>query len=91
MNTHLNKKALASHFLRQKFVFLVEQLKLKVIDLLLIQANRVYYSACRNPYNIANLNIKLVTTLDLSGVPVIQQNNPYSVPTNLSLSLLFHF
>ena len=43
--------------------------------LLLREANRIYFSACRNPYNIANLNINLVTTLDLRDVPVIQENN----------------
>jgi hypothetical protein len=48
--------------------------------LLLREANRIYFSACRDPYNIANLNINLVTTLDLSDVPVIQQNNVASPP-----------
>jgi hypothetical protein len=39
-----------------------------------------------NHYNRANLNINLVTKLNLNNVPVIQQNDPYAVPTNLSLS-----
>lgn len=39
-----------------------------------------------NHYNTANLNINLITKLNLNNVPVIQQNYPYAVPTNLSLS-----
>jgi hypothetical protein len=42
--------------------------------------------ACQDPYNTANLNINLVTVLDLSGVPVIQQNDPYAVPANLDIT-----
>jgi len=50
--------------------------------LLLREANRIYFSDCQNPYNIANLNINLVTKLDLTDVPVIQQNNiPPTTPT----------
>lgn len=41
---------------------------------------------CQNPYKITNLNINLVTTLDLTGVPVIQQNIPLAVPTNLDVT-----
>lgn len=48
--------------------------------LLLREANRIYFNACRDPYNIANLNINLVTQLDLSDVPIIQQNNTPPVP-----------
>jgi hypothetical protein len=52
--------------------------------LLLRDANRIYFSACRNPYSIANLNINLVTQLDLSDVPIIQQNNiPPTTPAYL--------
>jgi len=51
--------------------------------LLLREANRIYFSACRDPYSIANLNINLVTTLDLSSVPVIQQNTPLEIPAYL--------
>ena len=54
--------------------------------LLLKQANANYFKACKNPYNTANLNINLVTKLNLDNVPVIQQNHPYAVPTNLSVS-----
>ena len=57
--------------------------------LLLREANRIYFSDCRDPYSIANLNINLVTKLDLTDVPVIQESaSPYSVPTNLSLSAI---
>ena len=48
--------------------------------LLLRLANEIYFSDCRNPYSIADLNINLVTKLNLSGVPVIQQNNVSSPP-----------
>ena len=55
--------------------------------LLLRRANKIYFSRCQDPYNTANLNINLVTVLDLSGVPVIQQSaSPYSVPTNLDVT-----
>lgn len=40
----------------------------------------------QNPYKITNLNINLVTSLDLSGVPVIQQNFPFAIPTNLAVT-----
>jgi hypothetical protein len=39
--------------------------------LILRRANKIYFRACQDPYNTANLNINLVTVLDLSGVPVI--------------------
>ena len=56
--------------------------------LILRKANKIYFSRCQDPYNTANLNINLVTVLDLSGVPVIQESaSPYNVPTNLSLSV----
>ena len=53
--------------------------------LLLKEANRIYFSACRNPYNIANLNINLVTKLNLSGVPVIIDTSNNTYPTILNL------
>jgi hypothetical protein len=52
--------------------------------LLLRQANSIYYSVCKDQYNTSNLNINLVSSLDLSAVPVIQQNDPYAVPAILS-------
>ena len=52
--------------------------------LILRRANKFYFSRCQDPYNTANLNINLVTKLNLSGVPVIQQSgSPFSVPTSL--------
>jgi hypothetical protein len=41
---------------------------------------------CQLPYKITNLNINLVTSLDLTSVPVIQQNFPLTVPTNLDVT-----
>ena len=56
--------------------------------LILRKANKIYFSRCQDPYNTANLNINLVTVLDLSGVPVIQESRtPYSVPTTLNVSV----
>jgi len=52
--------------------------------LLLIKANSIYFSTYQNPYNAANLNINLVTKLNLTNVPVIQQNKPYAVPAYLN-------
>jgi len=55
--------------------------------LILRKANRIYFSRCQDPYNTANLNINLVTVLDLSGVPVIQESaSPFSVPTTLDIT-----
>ena len=79
----LNKKALASFCPPNNCIPKETQSN----RLLLRQANRIYYSSCHNPYNKANLNINLVTILDLSGVPVIQQNNPYAIPAELDVTL----
>ena len=55
--------------------------------LILRRANKIYFRRCQDPYNTANLNINLVTKLNLSGVPVIQQSaTPYSVPTQLDIT-----
>jgi len=81
----LNKKALAT-FCPPRICVPSRTVETQSNRLLLRHANKIYYSVCYNPYNTSNLNINLVTTLDLSGVPIIQQNNPYAVPTNLSLS-----
>ena len=57
--------------------------------LILRKANKIYFSRCQDPYNTANLYINLVTKLDLSGVPVIQQSaTPYSVPTALDVTAI---
>ena len=55
--------------------------------LILRRANKIYFRRCQDPYNTANLNINLVTKLDLSGVPVIIDPSG-NYPTNLSLSAI---
>jgi len=56
--------------------------------LILRKANKIYFRACQDPYNTANLNINLVTKLNLTGVPVIQENAaPYNVPTTLDVTV----
>ena len=53
--------------------------------LILRKANKIYFSRCQDPYNTANLNINLVTVLDLSGVPVIIDVSG-NYPTNLDIT-----
>ena len=53
--------------------------------LLLRKANRIYFGICQNPYNRSNLNINLVTKLDLSGVPVIIDTSG-NYPTQLDVT-----
>ena len=53
--------------------------------LILRKANKIYFSRCQDPYNTANLNINLVTVLDLSGVPVIIDVSG-NYPTNLDVT-----
>ena len=53
--------------------------------LIVRKANRIYFSRCQDPYNTANLNINLVTVLDLSGVPVIIDVSG-NYPTNLDVT-----
>ena len=53
--------------------------------LILRKANRIYFSRCQDPYNTANLNINLVTVLDLSGVPVIIDTSG-NYPTQLDIT-----
>ena len=53
--------------------------------LILRKANKIYFSRCQDPYNTANLNINLVTALDLSGVPVIIDVSG-NYPTNLDVT-----
>jgi len=54
--------------------------------LILRKANRIYFSRCQDPYNTANLNINLVTVLDLSGVPVIIDTSGNTYPANLDVT-----
>ena len=53
--------------------------------LILRRANKIYFSRCQDPYNTANLNINLVTVLDLSGVPVIIDTSG-NYPTQLEIT-----
>ena len=54
--------------------------------LILRRANKIYFRGCQDPYNTANLNINLVTKLNLTDVPVIQNNITNSVPTTLDVT-----
>jgi hypothetical protein len=50
--------------------------------LLLNKSNYLHYYTNPNSYNPSQLNSNLVTTLDLSGVPVMQSNSPpFETPT----------
>jgi hypothetical protein len=82
----LNKKASAT-FCSPKICIPSRTVQTQSNRLLLRHANRIYYSSCYDPYDKANLNINLVTTLDLSGVPVIQQNDPYAIPAELDVTV----
>ena len=53
--------------------------------LILRRANKIYFRRCQDPYNTANLNINLVTVLDLSGVPVIIDASG-NYPTQLDIT-----
>lgn len=54
--------------------------------LLLQQSNRLtFYKDGYTTFNKSNLNMNLITKLDLTDVPVIQNNNtPFNVPTDIS-------
>ena len=53
--------------------------------LILRRANKIYFRRCQDPYNTANLNINLVTKLNLSGVPVIIDTSG-NYPTQLDVT-----
>lgn len=54
--------------------------------LLLRRSNYLSYYGCSN-INTANLNINLLTTLDLSNIPVMESNTaPYQFPVDISLN-----
>ena len=83
-----NKKALAS-FCRPNVCVPSRTVVTQSNRLLLRKANKIYFGVCKDPYNPSYLNINLVTKLDLSGVPVIQQSaTPYSVPTALDVTAI---
>lgn len=52
--------------------------------LLLKKSNYLKYNQCTNNIISTNLNINLITKLNLQDVPVIQSNNPpYETPTSI--------
>jgi hypothetical protein len=50
---------------------------------LLARSNRLSYYNCKNTFNKRNLNVNLITKLDLTDVPVIQDNDTGDCPTPL--------
>jgi hypothetical protein len=54
--------------------------------LLFKKANKLSVYPCLNSINKANLNINLITKMDLTGVPVIQDFTTKSVPTTITTS-----
>ena len=53
--------------------------------LLLYRSNKLTYYSCSDIFNKSNLNVNLITKLDLQDIPVIQNNNsPYNCPTDIS-------
>ena len=78
----LNKKAVAS-FCSPNVCVPNRALLTQSNRLLLRTANKIYLGINQDDYNRSNLNINLVTKLDLTGVPIIQNNNNGDVPSNL--------
>lgn len=56
--------------------------------LMLNRANQLKYYSCKNSFNKSNLNVNLITKLDLLGVPVIQNTVTGACPTDLSLNAI---
>jgi hypothetical protein len=56
--------------------------------LLLNRANRLKYYACQNFFNKSNLNINLVSKLDLTDVAVIADFSGNIVPTSITQSAI---
>jgi hypothetical protein len=54
--------------------------------LTLKKANNLAFYACRNNINKANLNINLITKLNLDSVPVIEYSSSFVSPTTLNTS-----
>ena len=52
--------------------------------LLFKRANKLRFYPCKNSIDKANLNINLITKLDLTGVPVIQDFSGNTVPTTIT-------
>jgi hypothetical protein len=51
--------------------------------LLFNRSNKLSVYPCKNIINKSNLNINLITTLNLSGVPVIENMESKNVPTSI--------
>ena len=51
--------------------------------LLFNRSNKLSVYPCKNVINKSNLNINLITTLNLSGVPVIENMTTNAVPTSI--------
>lgn len=51
--------------------------------LLFNRSNKLSVYPCKNIINKSNLNINLITTLNLSGVPVIENMTTQTVPTSI--------
>ena len=81
----LNKKAVAS-FCSPNVCARNRVLLNQSDKLLLRKANKICIGISHEPYNTSNLNINLVTKLNLRDVSVIQQNDPYAVPTYLDVT-----
>jgi hypothetical protein len=56
--------------------------------LLLNRANNLKYYPCKNFFNKANLNVNLITKLDLKDVPVIANFSDNAVPTTVTQSAI---
>ena len=52
--------------------------------LLLNRANKLKYYPCKNAFNKSNLNINLITKLDLKDVPVILDVSNNEVPSTIT-------
>jgi len=82
----LKKKALAS-FCPPNICVPSRTIMTQSNRLLLSLANTNYYNVCKQQINTANLNINLITKLNLNDVPVIEQVFPdYAVPAILDLN-----
>jgi len=81
-----NKKAKAS-FCKANLCVPSKKVNTESNLLLLKRSNKLSYYNDVSSFNHSNLNINLITKIDLTDVPVIQNNNtPFETPTDLSLN-----
>jgi hypothetical protein len=78
-----NKKAKATYCASKNCTTGISESNL----LLLKRSNKLTYFPCKNEINKANLNINLITELNLEGVPVIADFSGNIVPTTISTSV----